>query len=213
MNKPSTLCFFSAVTGVIGYLMFALIALANFPGTFSPLRNWLSDLGSYDLNPSGAIFYNIGIFATALLILVFFVGLSRWKLAGSKVQNRMLLLTQSFGFLGAVAMAFSALFPINIPASHQFLSISLYMLLGTAFVFSVAALRYHPHFPRWLLAFGLVTALADISSGVFNQTTFLEWVTVALFLSYVALLGRQTRREFRSSSKITTPADTQVDRE
>jgi D-arabinose 1-dehydrogenase-like Zn-dependent alcohol dehydrogenase len=61
--------------------------------------------------------------------------------------------------------------------------------LGTAFAFSVAALRYHPACPRWLLLVGASTALAALLYGIFHTVTALEWVTTALFLCYVGLLG------------------------
>jgi hypothetical protein len=115
-------------------------------------------------------------------------------MAGKKAQNWMLLLAQGFGVLGSPAMVLSAVFPINLSVSHEFSSNSYYMLLGTAFVFSVAALRYRPDFPRWLLVFGLVAAFADIVSSIFNQSFVFEWITVALFLCYVGLLSGRTRR-------------------
>ena len=53
----------------------------------------------------------------------------------------MLFLTQSFGILGAIAMLMSGLYPMNFFVLHSFFSTCLYVLLGTAFAFSVAALR------------------------------------------------------------------------
>jgi hypothetical protein len=70
----------------------------------------------------------------------------------------------------------------------------LYILLGTAFAFSVAALRYHPACPRWLLIVGASTAVVDILSGILHTVTVLEWVTVALLLCYLGLLGAVTNR-------------------
>lgn len=51
----------------------------------------------------------------------------------------MLLITQGFGMFGALAMVMSGLYPINFFALHSFFSTCLYILLGTAFAFSVAA--------------------------------------------------------------------------
>jgi hypothetical membrane protein len=161
---------------------------------YSPMKNWLSDLGSVEFNPDGAIFYNIGIISTALFLIVFFVGLSVWKIEDNKAQIIMLRLTQAFGILGSFCMLMSAIYPINIYAIHSFWSTSLYVLLSTAFIFSAAALRYHQWVPRWLLILGISTAMMVILTSFFPTVYVLEWITVLFFLGYVTLLGIETIR-------------------
>ena len=173
--------------------MFTLLAFLRFPGSFSPLDNWLSDLGSSRLNPQGAIFYYLGIIAAGLVLLPFFLGLSSWKMEGSRVQNAMLSLACGLGILGGLAMIMSAIFLIDNIEPHRFWSISLFILLGTAFVFSAAALRYDRRFPRWALVLGIVSGLVDILSGLFHDIYLLEWITVALFLGYIFILGVKAR--------------------
>lgn len=194
MKRQLSLSFVTSLFAVLCYLTFALLAFAQYPLPYSPLRNWLSDLGNADLNPLGAHFYNIGIVATGVVLLLFFLGLAQWKMGNNRVQNLMLRLTQGFGILGSLALVMSGLFPINFSALHSFFSICLYILLGTAFGFSVAAIRYHPTCPRWLLILGALAALVDILSGVFHTVYVLEWVTVSLFLCYPVLLGAETNR-------------------
>jgi hypothetical membrane protein len=161
---------------------------------YSPLKNWLSDLGNPDLNPSGALLYNIGIVATAVVLPLFFLGLSRWKMENNRTQRLMVSIMQGFGILGAFAMLMSGLYPINSPALHGFFSICLYILLGTAFAFSVAALQYHSNCPRWLLIVFAFTSVVDMLSGAFHTVTVLEWVTVALLLCSLGLLGVATNQ-------------------
>lgn len=190
MNKLQPIRPFIVPLAVIGYILFALLAYIQVPGPFTPLANWLSDLGDLRRNPQGALLYNLGIILSALLILLFFMGLSYWKMESRKIQNSMVQLTQLFGILGSAAMLMSGIFPINTEL-HSFWSILLYILLGTAFGFSVAALRYQPGFPRWALGLGLITALVDILSGIFHNSTVIEWLTVALFLTYLFVLNLQ----------------------
>lgn len=194
MKRHLSLSFVTSLFAVLCYLTFALLAFAQYPLPYSPMRNWLSDLGNTDLNPRGALFYNIGIVATGVVLLLFFLGLAQWKMGNNRIQNLMLRLTQGFGILGSLALVMSGLFPINFSTLHSFFSICLYILLGTAFGFSVAALRYHPTCPRWLLILGAIAALVDILSGVFHTVYVLEWVTVSLFLCYPVLLGAETNR-------------------
>jgi hypothetical membrane protein len=193
MKKDRPVSFIASLLVILSYLSFALLALWRFPGSYSPLNNWLSDLGSPKLNPQGAIFYNLGIIATGLLLLPFFLGFTSWKMEGFRVQNAMLALTCALGLLGGLAMIMSAVFPIDHIEQHRFWSISLYFLLGTAFVFSVAALRYDQRFPRWALGLGIVTGVVDILSGMFHDVYLLEWITTALFLGYIFILGIKTR--------------------
>ena len=194
MKRHLSLSFVTSLFAVLCYLTFTLLAFAQYPLPYSPMSNWLSDLGNADLNPHGAFFYNIGIVVTGVLLLLFFLGLSQWKMENNRIQNFMLRLTQGFGILGALALVMSGLYPINFSALHSFFSISLYILLGTAFFFSVAALRYYPTCPKWLLILGALAALVDILSGVFHSVYVLEWVTVSLFLCYPVLLGVETNR-------------------
>lgn len=204
MKKYISLSFVTGLCAVMCYLAFTLLAYAYYPLPYSPLENWLSDLGNPDLNPSGAHFYNTGIVATAAVLPLFFLGLSRWRMATNRTQRLMLFLTQGFGLLGALAMLLSGLYPINLLALHGFFSMCLFILLGTAFAFSVAALRYHATCPRWLLLVGVFTALVDIFYGVLHTVYVLEWVTTALLFCYLVLLGNQTRRP-ASATRDRTP--------
>jgi hypothetical membrane protein len=193
MKKAVPITFIATILVILFYLSFAMLAFWRIPGSFSPLRNWLSDLGSSKLNPQGAIFYNIGIITTGLLLIPFFLDLSKLSRGGSKVQKTMLAVTCVLGLLGGLAMIMSAVYPITHIAQHRFWSIALYILLGSAFVFSVASLRYDRRFPRWALGVGIATGLVDILSGAFHDIYLLEWITVVLFLGYILILGIMTR--------------------
>jgi hypothetical membrane protein len=205
MKRRYSLSFAASLVATVWYLTCALVAFSRYPLPYSPLNNWLSDLGNVDVNPAGAFFYNVGIVATGLLLVLFFVGLSVWKMSTNRIQQVMLHLTQGFGMLGALAMVMTGLFPINHFALHSFFSTCSNILLGTAFAFSVAALRYYASCPRWLLILGAVTTLADLLFGlskIMTTSFVLEWVTIALFISYIVLLGAQTQRRLSD----TTPS-------
>jgi hypothetical membrane protein len=189
MSKKNYISSISGYLVVVCYLTFTVLAYTHYRMAYSPVTNWLSDLGNLILNPHGFYFYNIGIIATALLLALFFIGLSIWKLNNSRIQNIMLLLMQGFGLLGSLSMIMSAIFPINVFDMHSFWSKSLYIMLGTAFVFSVAAFRYHRKVPIWLLILGLSIAFIVILTSVFPTLYLLEWITVLLFLGYVGLIS------------------------
>jgi hypothetical membrane protein len=195
MKKYTSISFYGGILAGLCYVIFTLLAYSRYPLPYSPTTNWLSDLGNPNLNPQGAIFYNIGIISTALFLIVFFLGLSVWKMENKRAQVIMLRLTQVFGVLGAFCMMMSGIFPINLYKIHAFWSTSLYILLSTGFAFSAAALRYHLRVPRWLLILGVSTAVMVILTSFFPAAYVLEWITVSLFLLYVILVGMETRRE------------------
>ena len=207
MKRHHSLSFVSGMFAIVCYLMFAFLAFSRYPLSYSPVSNWLSDLGNANLNPSGSLFYNIGIVTTGGALLLFFLGLSRWKMEKNRIQNLMLFLTQGFGILGSLALLMSGLYPMNFLALHSFFSTCLYILLGTAFAFSVAALRYQSLCPRWLLVLGASTAFVAILYGFFHTVTPLEWITTTLFLCYVGSLGAETNRLSHETLDLSTTTD------
>lgn len=189
------LSFFASLWVVMVYLICTWRAALSFLADFSPVTNWLSDFGSSSLNPHGAIYYNIGIILTGIGLMIFFLSLRGQAVEERKAAKIMLLLTKLFGSLGAIAMILSAVFPISSSGAHSMWSACLYIFLGTAFAFSVAAFRYQPTFPRWLLALGILVVIDDLIWSLVLNIYILEWVTIFLFLVYVLLLGIQTRRQ------------------
>jgi hypothetical membrane protein len=185
--------FISGLAITVGYVSFACMAYMRYPIDYSPLANWLSDLGNPVVNPRGAILYNTGVILTAVLLIIFFLGLYSWEINGNRVQTIMLRLTQTFGILGALSMLMSAVYPINHYEAHAILSTMLYILLSTAFIFSVAMLRYHTAVPRWMFFVGIFSAIIVILTGVFQNVTGLEWITVLFLLGYTVLLSFETR--------------------
>ena len=191
-----SISFYAGSLAVICYLAFTILAYSRFPLPFSPTTNWLSDLGNPVINPRGNGFYNLGIISTALLLILFFVGLDVWKIENKKIQISMLYLAQGCGILGALSMIMSAIYPISMFETHSFWSSALYILLSTGFVFLAVGLRYHSAIPSWLLILGISTAPSVILMSIFQSVYVLEWVTLVLFLSYISLVGIETRRQF-----------------
>lgn len=105
----------ASILVVLCYLAFTTLAILKYPLPYSPVDNWLSDLGNTQLSPYGAQFYNLGIVVTGLLVLVFYLTILEWRLDQNRVQNIMVLLTQFFGVIGSVSMILSGYYPINLP--------------------------------------------------------------------------------------------------
>ena len=50
----------AAPAGIIIFCTFLALSVARYPGGFSPLDDWISDLGNTNLNPEGAGIFNTG---------------------------------------------------------------------------------------------------------------------------------------------------------
>jgi hypothetical membrane protein len=204
MKSTYSISYISSFLVVVCYVTFTAIAWARFPLPYSPIHNWLSDLGNPEINPKGALFYNLGLAITAGLVMTFFLSLFRFRLKNVRVQTIMVILTVAFGCLGALAMLMTTIFPINQPALHSFWSAANRICTGTAFAFSIAAFRYHCGYPRWMLGLGVIVVLVDLVSSAFlTEIHVAEWVTIALWLAYCLLLGIETRHTGYESNNST----------
>lgn len=195
MKKSNVITWILSILIVAIYIVMTSLSFAKYPSSFSPLSNWLSDLGNRIASPAGSIFYNTGIYVTGCLLVLFFLSLGSNRMQGIKVQNIMLLLTQVIGIFGSLAMIMTGIFSIDSPQTHSLFSAILRIGLGTAFGFSVAAFLYYKEFKRWILIIGVITTLTDLFVSIFYSNTYLlEWLVISLFLLYCLLLGNEIYR-------------------
>jgi hypothetical protein len=71
----------TGIAGIAAILLFNLFTLASialFPAQFTPTKYWTADLGSSDLNPSGALIYNLGHNLMGLALFPFFAGFNKY---------------------------------------------------------------------------------------------------------------------------------------
>ncbi len=184
--------FSSAILAALAYCTFTMMAFTRYPLRFSPITNWLSDLGNPIANPQGAIFYKIGVILAASLLAIWFVGLFQWRLTGNTTHKRFLLISQIAGILAAFALLMSAIYPIHLFEAHSFWSRTFFMLSAIGFGFSVASLRYHPKFTKEILVWGTCTAVMPTLMLIFGEAYWLEWMAVGCMLIYMFTLGKES---------------------
>ena len=197
MRKPKVIVV-SGVTAVVVYLAFTIAAYLHYPGAYGPLSNWLSDLGNPIDNPLGAVFYRWGCGLTAVFLLAFFAGLSRWY-TGDRKMKILLVTAQIAGALSAIALILTAIFPLGTQTDqHRFWSMMLYLLLGFFLTFSATSLLRHPAFGRWVAYYGIATAVFNFVNGailtaVIGDVYVGEWISVGMFMVYVLILANSSR--------------------
>jgi hypothetical protein len=181
------------------YLSFAAASYLQYPTSYSPLTNWLSDLGNPNANPSGAVFYKLAGVLTSIAMVPFFVGLSRLN-TGEKKMRVLLTLAQVAGVFASASFFMTAVFPLGVNnAVHSIFSILLFMMFGTFEMFSASALRRKPGYPRWITYSGFSIAVISFIIGVssFWVDFFLgEWIMVVTLMIYVVMLVYSLRLEF-----------------
>jgi len=59
---------FAGIAVIVLYCVFTFSSWALYPTAYSPVTNWLSDLGNSTNNPHGAILYNLGCILTGIAL-------------------------------------------------------------------------------------------------------------------------------------------------
>ncbi len=195
MKSRFPICYFSAILSTILYIACVLLAYFQYPEPFSAGQNWLSDLGNQIVNPRGAPFYNVGVVLTSLLLAVWFLGLSQWRLKQNIANQRLFTISQITGIVASFALIMSALNPINKAAVHALWSQIHFILSGIGFAFSVTALRYHRNFSKKILYLGICSSILPVLMYTLGkgQTYWMEWIAVGFFILYILAVGITTR--------------------
>lgn len=163
-----------------------------FPGSFSPVLNWLSDLGNVKYNPDGAIFFNIGCVLTSLVLVAFFTGYSYWSLT-SRNKNLLLIACKAFGFFDAFTLAMLGIYPETMIEVHNiFAFMFFYGNMGFMIMTSITML-FHVRSFKCVSIYGfLVTAISLAFLVVPIIPRVFEWVVVVTSLGFVGLMVANT---------------------
>jgi hypothetical membrane protein len=196
-NQPTgrPLALAGGLAAIIAYLVSTTAAWLLYPGSFTPFKNWLSDLGNPVRNPSGAIWYNTGCVLTALGLLLFILGLSRWRSARS-TQNALIWTSQVTGLASVVSLALIGVYSENHLRRHMLYSnwffASFPLFIG---LFSTGLINHRNGSKRIGLAGLGVVVVGLWFHLVFPGSRPLEWVTELAFLIYVGMVAWNTGAE------------------
>jgi hypothetical membrane protein len=138
-----------------------LSALALYPSSFSPLNNYISDLGHYGNNPIGAWIFNINLIVGAIIFLLFYIGMSEYK----PTRNSDKMLLKSIQILGGIYVFCAimvALISEDFWIAHTIWSI---ILFSIAFIISLLGaffLYRQPTAKRIVVVYGFIAACCHI---------------------------------------------------
>ncbi|UCE10868.1 MAG: hypothetical protein JSW61_02775 [Candidatus Thorarchaeota archaeon] len=178
---------------ILVYCLFTLVSWVYYPYPYSPQSNYLSRLGNFDYNPSGAIFYNLGCIFTGLVLVPFFVSLY-WLHSDYRIASAVLRIGLVFGVLSAIALIMIGVYSEDQGSPHMQASSTFFLLNFVVLLLVNIALLFHHGILRPVPLYGLVV---DLSSLVFAFTTsgpLLEWYTVFGALLFVGFLAFNTQK-------------------
>ncbi|BAI62076.1 hypothetical protein MCP_2004 [Methanocella paludicola SANAE] len=186
----------ATIGGLLVILLFCIFTLASavrYPGAFSPMDNWLSDLGTMKKNPAGYIYFNVGCILAGACTLFLVSGMGAWR-----VQERKLLFEagRALGALSAFTLMLIGAFDEN-TAYHTMLSIAFFLLLGLFLVFTNISLWKHPAYKRWIGYYAIIAVLIDVILAltfvVYEHAPIWEWLSVFGALAWVGMLAYNMR--------------------
>ncbi len=173
---------------IVLYCVFTFTSLALYPTAYSPVTNWLSDLGNSSFNPKGSIFYNVGCVLTGVALFPFFIGLHKWH-TDEQWRRFSLIATQVIGSLAAFSLIMIGIFSEDYGWVHSLWSSVFFVLNLIVLVLTGASLFTHPRYIRPVAYYGLIVAIINLVFVLFFVTPIFEWFTVFTALGYVGLLS------------------------
>jgi hypothetical membrane protein len=180
--------------GIVVYLLFTLISYILYPKSYSPVTNWLSDLGNPLDSPSGSMVYRVGCILTAVALVIFYVQLRKLN-RGDRRMKILLAVAQIAGVFSSFALIMTGIFPFGTEtAIHSLWSTVLYIALAFFEAFSATVFLRYTSYPKWIAYYGIAAAAINFIAGaIFNTVVIGEWITVAMFIAYVAIICYHTR--------------------
>jgi len=199
-GKPSKwpILSIAGVLVIVFYCAFTFTSIALFPGPFTPVENWLSDLGNSSYSPRGAIFYNVGCVLTGLALFPFFAGFHKWY-TEERWRKPVVMITQALGFIAAFALMMIGVYSEDYGTIHHFWSQVFFIFNLMVLILANVSLMTHRKFIRPLAYYGLVVAVVNLLFVALSNTPILEWFTVFTALGYVAFLAYNTYKASSSS--------------
>jgi len=186
----------ATIGGFLVILLFCIFTLASavrYPVAFSPMDNWLSDLGTMKKNPAGYVYFNVGCILTGVSTLFLVSGMDAWQVKDNK---RLFEAGRAFGVFSAFTLMLIGAFDENTPY-HTMLSLTFFLMLGLFLVLINISLWKHPAYKRWIGYYAIVVVAIDVILAVtfvvYEHAPIWEWLAVFGALAWVGMLAHSMR--------------------
>lgn len=178
---------------IVVYVAFTLLAITQYPGMVNPVNTYLSMLGNADINPSGAIFYNLAVILGGVLVALFFVGIYKYY---SPIGPMWLMRIGCLaGILNGIAVFMSGVNAehVNMEAHKSWSYMIFFTFIPILLIFNLVLWRI----AKGISLYGFIVCavdiffLATILSGGLDPGlgSFMEWASVFTYLVWVGLVS------------------------
>jgi hypothetical protein len=181
---------YAGIAAAAVYIVFTFISHL-FNTVLTPTTDWLSNYGSPVLNPSGALFYNLGCILTATILVVFYFGISQWYRGGrvAKKYTICYICAQVSGLAASCCLVVASLFPIGTSSLHNTFGMMNMIGINCFMSFMSVAIFMHPHVNKAVGILGILTAAFNIiTTNAFKNLYIAEWIYFSLFIIYIVLI-------------------------
>ncbi|UTB32150.1 MAG: DUF998 domain-containing protein [Methanobacterium sp. ERen5] len=150
--------------GIIALIVFSVltfISLSFYPESYSIAFNWLSNLGNVDLNPQGAIYFNMACIVTGIILIQFISQFYRWD-TGNLVERILLAMAIILGIFASVSLIFAGVFPETNIQLHVLASRGVFEALFLSIILMTGAIFNHPKFMVSVALIGVMAVIIDL---------------------------------------------------
>jgi hypothetical protein len=205
LKKKYPLTTIAGVASIAVCVTLAAAAYAFYPWTFSPMTNWISDLGNTWLNPDGSIVFRLDMILVGLGLSAFFLGL-RVLTHGQRIWTRLLVrLAQVGGLVSSLALVMTGVFSENDASAHALWASIMFIALSVTVMLLGWGVFFHPRVPTVISYYAFIVCAADVIS-VATRSHWLEWVAVPLLLVFVAQISYGAWRAAPRTASDTGPS-------
>lgn len=194
-TKKMPLTSLGSFLAILIFFICIITSSTLYNGSYSPFDNWISDLGSSSKNPTGYIYFNVGCILTGISIIIYAIGLVRWKTTDHK-KNKIIFLSQCCEVLMALALIMVGIFSEDYGAIHRFWATVFFILLLIFIAVTNIALKNHINYMIEIWYYTFISITIDLifmftfSIGV--HLPILEWLAVLSGLIWLGLIGYNT---------------------
>jgi hypothetical membrane protein len=177
----------AGIAVIVLYCAFTFTSWGLYPEAYSPVNNWLSDLGNRNVNLSGAAYYNWGCILTGVALFPFFFGLYKWH-TDENWRKISIVITQVVGVLAGYSLVMIGVFPEDVGNAHNLWSSVFFVLNLAVLVLISISLFTHPKYIKPVAYYCLAVAAINLAFLFISGSPILEWFTVFTALGYVGLM-------------------------
>ncbi len=183
---------YCGIAAVAVYVLCSLVAFLQYPVSYNPFDNWISDLGNYDKNPSGALIFNAGSALAGLLLVPFFIGLAAWYYTVKK-NKYFYVGAELFGFVSAFGLVMLGIFQEGTSLHVVWALLCFGMLIVVQILASLAVLK-NPKLNKLVGYYGFLGALVGLVffvmfAAMTNPPIIVEWAAVYAGFLWVVLFS------------------------